>query len=58
MLKNYDGKEIIHRIIENDSQRRELQHKLDNLQAELNSLSKEIGVYFRNGEKTKAEDVR
>jgi seryl-tRNA synthetase len=57
-VKNYKGEEIIHQILDNDRQRRELQSNQDNRQAELNSLSKEIGVFFKNGEKDKAEAAR
>ena len=57
-VKNYDAKEIVQQILDSDRQRRELQNNQDNRQAELNSLSKEIGVFFKNGEKDKAEAAR
>ncbi len=57
-VKNFKGEEIIHQILDYDRQRRELQNNQDNRQAELNSLSREIGVFFKNGEKDKAEAAR
>jgi len=49
-----DAETIINKIISTDESRRETQAKLDNLLAESNKISKEIGVLFKNGEAQKA----
>jgi seryl-tRNA synthetase len=48
-IKNFDGGEIIARIIALDNQRRETQKKLDDIQSQSNNLAKEIGVLFQSG---------
>ncbi len=53
-VKNFDAKEIINQVIELDNTRKSTQGTLDNTQAELNSLSKEIGMLFKTG---KAEEA-
>jgi len=53
--RNFKNAEtIINQIISTDESRRETQSKLDNLLAESNKISKEIGVLFKNGEPQKA----
>jgi len=53
-IKNFKTPELIGQIIELDNERRSLQVKTNELQAEMNRLSKEIGVLFKTGEKEKA----
>jgi seryl-tRNA synthetase len=48
-IKNFNGSEIIHRIVELDNQRRETQKNLDDIQSQSNTLAKEIGVLFQSG---------
>jgi seryl-tRNA synthetase len=57
-IKNFDHPELIDNIIEADQTRRSLQVRTNEMQAELNKLSKEIGLLFRQGEKEKAEAQR
>ena len=57
-IKNFDQPELIDNILEADNDRRSLQVRTNEMQAELNRLSKEIGVLFKRGEKEKAGEVR
>ena len=57
-VKNFKSPELIDKIIEADSQRRQIQIKLDNCQAELNNLSKEIGQLFKSGKVAEAEGAK
>lgn len=56
--RNLDAAEMIQKVIDLDEQRRSTQVELDNLLAESNKLSKEIGDLMRNGEKEKAEELK
>ena len=57
-VKNFDQPGLIDQVIEADNERRSLQVRTNDLQAELNRLSKEIGVLFKQGEKEKAHAAR
>jgi len=57
-VKNFDAKEIIVQIIELDNKRKSTQTELDNNQSQSNSIAKEIGQLFQNGEKEKAESLK
>ncbi len=54
-VKNIDATETIDKIIELNDKRRKTQAESDNLQAELNRISKEIGLLMKNGQKEQAE---
>lgn len=56
--RNLDAAEMIQTVIELDEQRRSTQVELDNILAESNKLSKEIGELMRSGEKSKAEILK
>ena len=56
--RNLDAAEMIQAVIELDEQRRSTQVELDNILAESNKLSKEIGELMRSGEKSKAEILK
>ena len=56
--RNLDATEMIQKVIDLDEQRRATQVELDNILAESNKLSKEIGDLMRNGEKSKAEILK
>ncbi|MDR1938734.1 MAG: serine--tRNA ligase [Tannerellaceae bacterium] len=56
--KHFDAKEFIARIIEADKIRRESQQQLDANLAELNRISKTIGVLMKEGRKEDAEAAR
>lgn len=53
---SYDA--IIDELIANDERRRSTQVDLDNAQAELNKLSKEIGDLFKSGQAEKANEIK
>lgn len=56
--RGFDGKEIIKKVLELDATRRESQTTLDASLSELNSLSKEIGMLMKNGQKEEAESAK
>ena len=53
-----NAKEIIESVIEADETRRKVQVLLDNTLAESNTLSKEIGLFFKTGQVQKATLVK
>ncbi len=57
-LKNFDGSEVINRIVELDNQRRETQKKLDDTQAQGNLIAKEIGVLFQSSNTAAANQLK
>jgi seryl-tRNA synthetase len=57
-VKNFDASDIVTRIIELDNMRRETQQKSDGLQAELNTISKEIGHLYKEGRVEEAEALK
>ena len=57
-IKNFRNPELIDQIIELDNERRSIQVKTNDLQAEMNRLSKEIGLLFKSGETEKANQVK
>jgi seryl-tRNA synthetase len=56
--KNFEASAIVELIVELDEKRRNTQVELDNLLAESNKLSKDIGEMMKNGEKAKAEILK
>ena len=57
-VKNFHQAEIIDAIISEDNERRSLQVKQDNLQAELNAKSREIGALYKEGKKAAADEAK
>jgi len=57
-VKNIDAAEAISLVLDLDRRRRELQTESDSIQAELNSLSREIGAMMKEGRKAEAESAR
>ncbi len=57
-IKNFKLPELIDKIIARDNERRTLQIQTNDLQSELNRISKEIGELFKNGEQAKANKVK
>jgi seryl-tRNA synthetase len=53
-VKKFQAEEIINRILVFDSERREIQAKTDNLQGDLNRISKEIGSLMKDGKQSEA----
>ncbi len=56
--KNFEATAIVELVVELDEKRRNTQVELDNLLAESNKLSKDIGEMMKNGEKAKAEILK
>ncbi|TXK37412.1 serine--tRNA ligase [Pontibacter qinzhouensis] len=57
--KNYkNAAQEVAALLELDQQRRQVQTEHDDTQAQANSLSKEIGVLMKNGEREKAESYK
>ena len=52
--RNLDTKTIVEEVVELDERRRATQVELDNILAESNKLSKDIGELMKAGEKAKA----
>ena len=57
-VKKFNGKEIIEQILDLDKKRRQIQNRNDNIQAELNNISKEIGMLYKNGKAQEAEAAK
>jgi seryl-tRNA synthetase len=57
-VKNFDAEEIIDKILELDSSRREIQSRSDGLLAEMNRISREIGSLLKEGKKKEAEAAK
>lgn len=57
-LKNFDASPVVTKIIELDNERRSVQAKSDNILSELNKISKEIGLLYKAGNKTAAEELK
>lgn len=56
--KNFDATEIVSRIIELDNIRKSTQTSLDGTLAEVNTLSKSIGILMKEGKKEEATAAR
>jgi seryl-tRNA synthetase len=54
-IKNFDAKRLVDDILALDEERRSTQSKLDGIQSELNSISKEIGSLIQSNRKEEAE---
>lgn len=56
--KHFNGAEIINEIVELDERRKITQTAADNFAAELNALSKEIGMLFKQGKQDEAIEAK
>jgi seryl-tRNA synthetase len=56
--KNFDGAAIVAEVLELDNLRKSTQVKVDNASAELNNLSKEIGLLFKQNKQTEAAHAK
>jgi len=57
-IKNYDAKKIIENILELDDKRRSTRKDLDDKQAEINTISKEVGNFFKLGKIDEADTAK
>lgn len=53
-IKNFEAAEILDRIIALDTERRDIQTRTDQMQAEMNRISKEIGSLMKEGKSAEA----
>src|ERR1035437_4386897 len=56
--KHFDGIAIIAQVVELDNLRKSTQVKVDTASAELNNLSKEIGLHFKQGKQDEANQAK
>ncbi len=56
--RNFDASDLIQKAIDLDDSRKKTQTENDNLLAEMNKLSKEIGKLYQSGEPKKAEILK
>jgi len=56
--KHFDGVAIIAQVVELDGLRKTAQVQVDTASAELNNLSKEIGLLFKKGKQTEADQAK
>jgi seryl-tRNA synthetase len=57
-VKNYEGATIIAEVVELDNLRKTTQVQVDAASAELNNLSKEIGLLFKQGKQKEADQAK
>ena len=57
-IKNFSQPQLVDEIIALDDERKRLQTAFDNMQARVNSASKEIGNLMRQGQKDEAEGLK
>ena len=56
--KHFDGRELLTKVIELDTARKTAQREQDELAAEMNKLSKEIGLLFKEGKQQEAAEAK
>ncbi len=56
--RNFKNPELVDEAIALDEERRKIQVELDNLNAEKNKISKEIGILMKEGKKDEAESAK
>lgn len=56
--KHFDARELLNKVIELDTERKTAQRKQDDLAAEMNKLSKEIGLLFKEGKQQEAAEAK
>jgi len=57
-IKNFNAGEILDKIISLDTERRDIQTRADQMQGEMNRISKEIGSLMKEGKKTEADAAK
>ena len=57
-VKGFQAGDIVRQLLDVDTSRKKLQTQADNLQAELNVKSKEIGSLMKSGQKEAAETIK
>ena len=57
-VKNFDAAQIIQQVLDTDQERRSVQIQQDDMQAEMNKLSKSIGMLFKEGKAEEANKAK
>lgn len=57
-VKNFDAKDIFEKLINLDDERKKVQGGLDETLAEINALSKQIGILFKSGKADEADTIK
>lgn len=57
-VKNFDAAPLVERILQADKLKREILHKLETHQSRMNAIAREIGNYFKSGEREKADSLK
>ena len=57
-IKNFDGAVIITDILMADDHRKDVQKRLDDINAESNNLAREIGILFKSGKTAEANTLK
>lgn len=57
-IKNFHQTQLVDEVIDLDDERKKLQADFDNTQARVNSASKEIGSFMREGKRDEAENLK
>jgi len=57
-VKNFNGQDIVSRILAIDEDRRKIQNELDQLLFQQNTLAKQIGDLYKSGKKAEADDLK
>ncbi|MEP6725387.1 MAG: serine--tRNA ligase, partial [Bacteroidota bacterium] len=57
-VKNFKQPELVDELIKWDDKRKQYQLEQEEIQANINASSKEIGQYMAKGEKEKAEEIK
>jgi seryl-tRNA synthetase len=57
-VKHFDATEAVSKIISIDSDRRKIQSELDALNAEANTLAKQVGELFKSGKQSEANKLK
>lgn len=58
IIKGFTDEQLLDKIIALDDERKTIQKNLDDLQAQMNSVSKEIGQYYKAGKTEEAEKAK
>lgn len=57
-VKYFDATDVVKQILDADTERREVQKELDELKAQSNKVSKEIGILYKSGKAAEANELK
>lgn len=58
LVKNFDAKELVSEILSKDEERKRTQKEQDDMLAQINSISKEVGQLFKTGDTSAANAAK